>query len=445
MDARRFYVITGGTSNYVAPHFALSAPAYGQVGVQIEAKMKDWLRYAEMRGGYPSTRVTLVRTKMALGCQKPSQEERELFKAAKIPKLETNKDLEKVIDVLVADPTTKGIVLSAAVCDWSPVELSQHEGLRTDFGQRFVSRLSTKNVQGTIALRMVPSDKIIGKIRKTRKDIFLVGFKASTGKTEQEQYIEGLQLLKGASCNLVLSNDLAEHRNMVITPEEAKYLGESRFEALDDLVDMTMHRSNLTFTRSHVIEGDAIAWESSEVPSNLRTVVNHLVARGAYKPFKGKTVGHFATRGPKDDTIYTSRRHSNFNNIDQDGLLKIVSSDKDNVVAFGGKPSVGGQSQRIIFKEHPDVDCIVHAHVPLKRPDIATRPQQLMECGSHECGKNASDGLERQSGAPGIKAVMLDEHGPNICFSKSTDPNEVIKFIERHWDLEGKTGGPVQL
>ena len=45
----------------------------------------------------------------------------------------------------------------------------------------------------------------------------------------------------------------------------------------------------------------------------------------------------------------------------------------------------------------------------------------------------------------GIKAVMLEEHGPNVCFSKDTDPDKVIEYIETFWDLEAKTGGPVSL
>jgi hypothetical protein len=40
-------------------------------------------------------------------------------------------------------------------------------------------------------------------------------------------------------------------------------------------------------------------------------------------------------------------------------------------------------------------------------------------------------------------AVFLDQHGPNIVFNKSIDPQEVIGFIEANFDLEGKTGGYV--
>jgi ribulose-5-phosphate 4-epimerase/fuculose-1-phosphate aldolase len=406
----------------------------------------------------------------------PNGEIKDLYKAAGINKLETNEDLEKLIDHLILQPQTKGIILAAAVCDWKPEEVETMDGRQSlydsyltnvekpELGKRH-PRLQTK--WGTLSLRISPADKLIERIRKVRKDIFLVGFKATTGMSEQEQYVTGLGLLKGASCNLVLANDVHEHRNMVITPEEAKYhVTKDRKKAINGLCEMIVMRSQLHFTRSTVIEGEPIPWDSDEIPANLRKVVDHCIARGAYKPFQGKTVGHFATRGPRDGVLYTSRRKSNFNDLAKDGLLRIDTVGDDQVIAYGAKPSVGGQSQRIIFDQHPDVDCIVHFHCPMKpkreesRQTIPRRPQRPYECGSHECGQNTSDGLKQMEGAAGIamalagpgardrsdiKAVMLDEHGPNICFSREASPEIVIGFIEEIFDLEAKTGGPVSL
>lgn len=67
--------------------------------------------------------------------------------------------------------------------------------------------------------------------------------------------------------------------------------------------------------------------------------------------------------------------------------------------------------------------------------------QRLVECGSHQCGENTSAGLYEV--VPGIKAVMLNNHGPNICFSRQASPADVIAFIESRFDLADKTGGPV--
>ncbi len=111
-------------------------------------------------------------------------------------------------------------------------------------------------------------------------------------------------------------------------------------------------------------------------------------------------------------------------------------------LSFGAKPSVGGQSQRIIFNEHKDAECIVHFHCPVKENNVGIpiREQRPYECGSHECGKNTSDGLKEFDG---IKAVMLDEHGPNIVFNRNIPAEKVIQFIEHNFDLSQKTGGLV--
>jgi hypothetical protein len=70
------------------------------------------------------------------------------------------------------------------------------------------------------------------------------------------------------------------------------------------------------------------------------------------------------------------------------------------------------------------------------------RAQRPYECGSHECGQNTSDGL---GDFGGIKAVMLDRHGPNVVFHRGVDPAIVIDFIERNFDLVARTDGEVNL
>jgi hypothetical protein len=115
----------------------------------------------------------------------------------------------------------------------------------------------------------------------------------------------------------------------------------------------------------------------------------------------------------------------------------------DSVIAYGSKPSVGGRSQRIVFHDHSDHDCVVHFHCPVKpASEVPQVSQRESECGSHECGRNTSRGL-RRFGI--LSAVYLQEHGPNIVFHRSIDPQEVINFIEQNFDLSEKTGGYVSI
>jgi ribulose-5-phosphate 4-epimerase/fuculose-1-phosphate aldolase len=431
--SKNIHIISGGTIAHIAPHLALCAPAYGTVGLDLRTHCYELSKLD----------VRLHLTRMAGG------------------ELETNDDVKALLDKLVADPDTKIIFMPVALCDFVPT-VAKHgnvpEGSWAAFMQKAkvgkdAARLKTSD--GPHLIQIDPAAKIIRDIRKTRKDIFLVGFKNTSSATEQEQYLAGLNLLKEASCNLVLANDTKTKLNMVITPEEAKYhVTTDRQAALGGLVEMAVLRSHLTFTRSTVVAGESVSWNSDLVYPALRTVVNHLVKRGAYKPFRGATVGHFACK-LSDTEFLTSKRKTNFNDIDINGLVRIRTDGPDTVLAYGSKPSVGGQSQRIVFAEHPEYDCIVHAHVPLKPCDkvgdicklfchrcgsIPVVSQREFECGSHQCGQNTSTGLKKFGN---LSAVYLAEHGFNVTYHHSIDPQEVINFIEANFDLEGKTGGHV--
>lgn len=409
------HVVGGGTIVHVRNHLALAAPAYGSTAREIAG-------ICARQGHKP--RLTL--TRMA----DPSS------------RYETNDDMAELADEIVANRKTRIVFWNPAICDYT--------GQVGDVAPaRKAKRLKTGEGEQKMILK--PSDKIVASIRKDRKDIFLVAFKTTTGATEDEMYLAGLKLMKGAHINLVLVNDVVTRMNMVVTPEEARYhVTNQRVEALEGLVEMALMRSRATFTRSTVIDSSkGVQWNSSMISDNLRDVVNYCIKRGAYKPLQTKsrgpvTAGHFAARGP-DGKIVTSRRWSNFNDLPKTGMVLIEPKGKDKVIAYGGKPSVGGQSQRIIFKDHPTLDNIVHFHCPL-RPDakdkIPFRTQRPFECGSHECGKNTSNGLREME--DGIWAVMLDQHGPNIVYRSDIPAKRVINFIERNFDLGAKTGGSVE-
>lgn len=424
---RKVHVIGGGTVFHVRPHLALCAPAYGETARTLANLCSIHM---------PDLQEVLHLTRIASGG---------------LTELETNEDVDRLLDKLIADPATKIIIMNVALCDFEGLvesylyengDFHQTGGTEGKYGTRLKTRDAAEQPQAYM-MSLTPSPKLLGKIRKTRKDIFLVAFKTTCGATEDEQYIAGLNLLKEASCNLVLANDIKTRLNMVITPEEARYhVTTNRDESLLGLVEMTYLRSHLTFTQSTVVAGDPVSWESSEVPQTLREVVDHCITRGAYKPFRGATVGHFAVK-LNNKTFLTSKRKTNFNDLKKLGLVKIVTDGPDTVLAYGAKPSVGGQSQRIVFRDHPDCDCIVHFHCPIKNnSEVPTVSQREYECGSHQCGENTSKGLRKFGN---LYAVFLDQHGPNIVFNKNINPQEVIDFIENNFNLEGKTGGPVYL
>ncbi|HLC53509.1 MAG TPA: class II aldolase/adducin family protein [Candidatus Nanoarchaeia archaeon] len=408
---KKTHVIGGGTVYHVRSHLALSAQAYGTTARKIADICK---RYD------PSSEVVLHLTKMA------SQGK---------GMLDTNSDVADLIKDLVGDTSTKTIYFSPALIDYSGHIMEKE--IETSSG-KYATRLQT-DVDDKPAIVLHASPKILGTIRKERKDIYLVGFKTTCNASQDEQYLRGLDLLKKTSANLILANDVYTRVNMIIAPEETRYhVTKNREDALENLVDMALQRSKLRFTRSTVVPGSPVSWDSPLVPSSLRAVVNYCIAKGAYKQFNGATAGHFAVK-VDDKTFLTSRRKTDYNYLSKMGLVRVEARGPDEVIAYGSKPSVGGQSQRIVFEEHQGYDCIVHFHCPIKESSLVPRASQReYECGSHECGQNTSRGLQRFGN---LKAVYLDNHGPNIVFPASVDPGEVISFIEKNFDLGQKTGG----
>lgn len=430
MKIKRVYVIGGGTVHFIANHLAISAPAYGNTAHELSSLVSK--RFKE-------SKIVTTFTKMAGGV------------------METNEDVARWVEYIKKDFNTKVVFFNVALVDFVPQALSTYKYTGVDdlkhlenadeqliystihFG-KYSKRLETRGVD-TLTVNFYPAKKIIPNIRKGRKDIFLVGFKTTCGASKQEMFEKGLSLCKESSVNLVLVNDTKTRWNMIVTPEEAAYHEtDDRNEVLKNLVDMAWYRSQLTFTQSTVVDGKPVSWNDDRVPASLRTVVNHCVNGKAYKPFNGSTVGHFAVK-ISDTEFLTSIRKSNFNDLEKTGLVYVKTDGSDSVLAYGAKPSVGGQSQRIVFRNHEGCDCIVHFHSPLREnhPDaIPTVSQREVECGSHQCGKNTSDNLAQFGN---LKAVYLEQHGPNIVFSKQTNPQEVIDFIERNFDLTKKTGG----
>lgn len=421
MNIKYIHIYGGGTVAHITNHFAVCAPAYGQTAkflynqISFDPRFKNFniiQKYTKMAGGY----------------------------------LETNEDIAKDIADIKEDKNTKIVFFNCALVDYQPSEMNLTDDLGKDIIKRefgkYESRLNTRS-HNEVNLWFESTPKIISNIRKGRKDIFLVGFKTTCGASKQEMFEKGLRLCKEGSVNLVLVNDTKTRVNFIVCPEEATYCETTdREKILKELVDMTYYRSQMSFVQSTVVDGKPVPWNDERIPTSLREVVNYCIKGKAYKPFHGKTAGHFAISLSETEFI-TSIRKTNLNDLENVGMVYIRTDSPDTVTAYGAKPSVGGQSQRIVFKNHPGYDAIVHFHSPLKdnhKDNIPIASQRNFECGAIECGTNTSNNLGIFRDGK-IKAVMLDNHGPNIVFNKNIDPNDVINFIDSNFDLSKKTGG----
>lgn len=430
---KKIHILGGGTNFHVRPHLAISAPAKGTTARAIYASCN----FSDVKGTRNPLSVDysihIHLTKMA----------------SESSKIDTNADVEKLVDQIIADPDSKMVFFTTALCDFegSILEaLDWGEGpawMKDVAPHRTASGKDQKRLQsreGSQYMELTPASKIIGKIRETRKDIFLIGFKTTAGVSEDSQFDAGLKLCKEAHCNLVLANDLHTRVNMIVTPEQARYsVTTDRNQVIMDLVEMAGERSKGTFARCKIEDGELYEFNSPEIPDSLRQVVQACVDKGAYQPFNGKCVGHFAVKKP-DGSVLCSIRRSNYNTGIK--MVKMITLNERETIAYGARPSAGSRSQWIMFNKNPSLDCVVHFHCPLKPgKSVSLREQKYKECGSNECGYNTAEGLVPVSDDGLIYAVMLDNHGPNILFNHSVDPQRVMAFIEENFDLSKTTRG----
>jgi hypothetical protein len=353
--------------------------------------------------------------------------------------LETNEDVSKYVDELIADPQTKVMFMPVALCDFEAFHID--DGPRYDGGLNIGKdhpRLKTSDGQRNLMIR--PTEKLLSKIREKRKDIFLVAFKTTTNATEDEMFESGTNLLKKNSCNLVLVNDIKTRVNMIVTPEMARYsVTTDRKAALKELVTMAAARENATFHRTDLVKGLLVEWESDVIPPSFKTVVDYCIENGAYKAFNDVTVGHYGFFVSKNDeggiSVISSRRKVNYNKKQNRNMVEVFFNGEKQLAA--AKPSAGVRSQLELFQAQSRYDCVIHFHCPMKPDSIVNvKPQWGFECGSLECGKNTLSGVRQHDE---IAAVMLDKHGPNILFHRDIDPNKVIKFIDDNFDLSRRT------
>ncbi|KAB8145557.1 hypothetical protein F8S13_00255 [Chloroflexia bacterium SDU3-3] len=217
-------VITGGTLAHIRPHLALCAPAYGQVGSVIAAR----LRAAPALAGWEIHRIPM---RMA---GRPGPATRRMLAALGCPASpETNADVAALLRGLLAAPHTRAVVMAAAICDFEPEDLvvrgeDDAEEQSAAFGKS-APRLHHAR-SATIALR--PSEKLLTMVKAMRPDVALVSFKTTAGQSVEEMAARASQSLRASGSDVVLANDLHTRRNLLVYADGSRQIAPSRRAAI---------------------------------------------------------------------------------------------------------------------------------------------------------------------------------------------------------------------
>ena len=221
---KNIYIITGGTMVHVTPHFSVCAPAYGKIGVELYTRLMS-------KNINEQYNIYLIKTKMA-GINSDDTIEHLKYLNVKST-IETNDDLERLVEILSQNSETKSIIMAAAICDFEPKELLGYEDKTpfeiTEFGKD-KKRLHNAHL---LELKLRPSKKIVDIIKKNNPKIFLVTFKTTAGSTKEILIEKALFNLKRSSSNLVFANDIQHKINLIVTEENEVLSAESRESTLE--------------------------------------------------------------------------------------------------------------------------------------------------------------------------------------------------------------------
>lgn len=146
--------------------------------------------------------------------------------------METNQDVADLVNRLCSDPSTNVIILNAALCDYDGSVVDADSGALTRSGKH-ETRLKTR--EGTQTLILTPASKLIGTIKNLRPDIYVVGFKTTTGATESEQVAAAGNLFPHA--DLVLANDTVTRSNILCSSTGGTLGSMDRYSILKKLTE----------------------------------------------------------------------------------------------------------------------------------------------------------------------------------------------------------------
>jgi hypothetical protein len=174
------HIFGGGTVQHVRNHMALCAPAYGSTA----------RRLFELLGpGIAQLHLTRM--------------------ADHTSSLETNEDVATRLQAVLDDPAATAVVFNVALCDYAGQIGDVPAG-------KYSERLSSR--EGEQVLSLTPTPKLLKRVKASRPDIKLVGFKTTAGATSDTQHRLALRQFEETRADIVFANDTVTRHNMLVMP-----------------------------------------------------------------------------------------------------------------------------------------------------------------------------------------------------------------------------------
>ncbi|ANF23483.1 bifunctional phosphopantothenoylcysteine decarboxylase/phosphopantothenate--cysteine ligase CoaBC [Thermococcus piezophilus] len=188
---KRVLVTAGATREYIDPIRYITNSSSGKMGVAMAEE-------ADLRGA----EVTLIRTKGSV----PSFVENQI-------EVETVEEMLEAIENELKAKKYDFVVLAAAVSDF-----------------RIKNKADVKiKSEKPVTLELEPTPKLIDRVKELQPDVFLVGFKAETGLSEEELVSAARKQIERVKSDVVVANTLKafgseENEVILVTADAVKKL-----------------------------------------------------------------------------------------------------------------------------------------------------------------------------------------------------------------------------
>ncbi len=317
---------------------------------------------------------------------------------------------------LLTSTNAQAIILAAAVSDYGVLK---QEG-----------KISSEHE--VMALALTKNPKVISKIKEWNPHIFQVGFKLLADAGIEElidiAYAHGIKNKSNLTvANAVIGGDFGKRITFFITPEKG-ITPVTLEELAGKLVETVSRRVSSSHYRTEKVEFGDMMFLSQYLrggePDEFRKAVQKFWKLNLFPPYLDGAKKHFgfvAMRMPYGFLI--TARGSDKEELPDKDIVYVPQVDfHERIihVAPGKKASLNANVAARIFKEMPDVDLILHAHI---FPGVENRTSHDYAPGTREDEEEVLKYLSH-----GEKIVELVNHGIIALGKKVED----IKMLLGH-------------
>ncbi len=213
LRGKKIIITAGPTIEYIDPVRVITNQSSGKTGVLLASELVSL-----------GAEVTLI---YGPGKEIPP-------KGVKIIRVETGAEMRQAVTNELKKKYDVAI-LAAAVSDYS-VENP--------------NKTKIKSNSNSLVLKLKRVPKIINKVKKIQKNIFLVGFKAETNRTTKELIIEARKKIKETKADLIIANDIGLKRYkkdptynkiIIVSPDKVTQLGWKKKEEIAKFISKEIY------------------------------------------------------------------------------------------------------------------------------------------------------------------------------------------------------------